>query len=347
MALIYVSAGTAAVLGLVELPMAVAPTTAYLMVGGRCAMDCAFCAQARSSTASDLSLSRVNWPQFPMDEVCARLSHVERLPLPSGCSHPVLQRCCLQVTAGHGYLKRALDVIACLKRSTALPLSVAVLPRSLPQIDEFFARGVDRIGFGLDAASERVFRRVKGTHWSSMLALIEQATSRHPGRVAVHLIVGLGETEREVVERIEWVHSIGAAVSLFSFTPVRGTALARREPPPLAVYRRMQAARWLIVDGGISLDELAFDADGGLAGLGSLSTGVSNCDALPVNGAAFCTSGCTGCNRPFYNERPGGPMYNYPRPLEADERLQALSEMAILGGMADHAVDDSLRDAPR
>jgi biotin synthase len=30
-------------------------------------------------------------------------------------------------------------------------------------------------------------------------------------------------------------------------------------------------------------------------------------------GRPFVTSGCPGCNRPYYNERPGGPLYNYPR----------------------------------
>ena len=42
-----VSAGTAAVLGLHRLRQADAPTTAYLMVGGRCMYNCLFCAQAR------------------------------------------------------------------------------------------------------------------------------------------------------------------------------------------------------------------------------------------------------------------------------------------------------------
>ncbi len=46
---VQVSIGTAAVLGLTDIPMAVAPTTAYLMLGGRCLMNCAFCAQARES----------------------------------------------------------------------------------------------------------------------------------------------------------------------------------------------------------------------------------------------------------------------------------------------------------
>jgi biotin synthase-related radical SAM superfamily protein len=33
----------------------------------------------------------------------------------------------------------------------------------------------------------------------------------------------------------------------------------------------------------------------------------------------FQTSGCPDCNRPFYNEKPSGPFYNYPRKLEIKE----------------------------
>jgi biotin synthase len=36
-------------------------------------------------------------------------------------------------------------------------------------------------------------------------------------------------------------------------------------------------------------------------------------------GTPFLTSGCPGCNRPYYNERPGGPLYNYPRQPLPDE----------------------------
>jgi len=48
-------------------------------------------------------------------------------------------------------------------------------------------------------------------------------------------------------------------------------------------------------------------------------------------GEAFRTSGCPGCNRPYYNERPSGPFYNYPRGLTEEEarreaRLLRLTE---------------------
>jgi biotin synthase len=48
-----------------------------------------------------------------------------------------------------------------------------------------------------------------------------------------------------------------------------------------------------------------------------------------TTGEPFQTSGCPNCNRPFYNEQPGGPMYNYPRPLSSAEAEQAIREMEI------------------
>ena len=47
------------------------------------------------------------------------------------------------------------------------------------------------------------------------------------------------------------------------------------------------------------------------------------------SGEPFQTSGCPGCNRPFYNETPRGPIYNYPRPLTGDEVEEAISELRI------------------
>ncbi|MFN2167080.1 MAG: radical SAM protein, partial [Anaerolineae bacterium] len=89
-ATINVSIGTAAVLGLADVPLAVAPTTAYLMLGGRCLMNCAFCAQARESEANALNLSRVTWPEFELRKVLARL--------PDAVARGAIRRACLQVT---------------------------------------------------------------------------------------------------------------------------------------------------------------------------------------------------------------------------------------------------------
>ncbi|MGD8398463.1 MAG: radical SAM protein, partial [Anaerolineae bacterium] len=295
---IRVSIGTAGVLGLASVAMETAPTTAYLMLGGRCLMNCAFCTQARESRASARNLSRVTWPEFELDDVVARLI--------DAATRGDIRRACLQVTFGVGAFRRALSVLRNVKAAGDVPFDVAILPRSLDEVGQLVAAGADHIGFGLDAACERVYRDTKGGSWERSLALIEASAAAFPGRVAVHLIVGLGETEAEMAQRMQWAHDLGITVGLFAFTPVRGTHLADRPPPPVAVYRRMQMARWLIVHDQARAEEMAFGPDGGL-----LRFGVSP----PAGGLAFRTSGCPDCNRPYYNEQPGGPLYNYPRPL--------------------------------
>ncbi len=307
---INVSIGTAAVLGLADVPMAVAPTTAYLMLGGRCLMNCAFCAQARESRAGAFRLSRVTWPEYDLDSVLDCLA--------SAAARGDVRRACLQVTVSADAFAHALALLRAVKEESDLPFDVAILPRNLDQVRQLLDAGADHVGFGLDAASEQVFRRVKGGSWRGNLALIRESAGTFPGCVAVHLIVGLGETEREMVERIQWAHDLGVTVGLFAFTPVRGSHLADLPPPSLSGYRRLQAARWLIVHGLSRAEAMTFNGSGRLLDLGG---------PLPTTGEPFQTSGCPDCNRPYYNERPGGVMYNYPRPLAAAEALRAMEEM--------------------
>lgn len=311
-ATINVSIGTAAVLGLAQVPMADAPTTAYLMLGGRCLMNCAFCAQARESQASALHLSRVTWPEYDLDAVVGRLAEAAQ--------RGDIRRACLQVTVTAEAFEQALGILRMVKAACDLPFDLAILPQDLEQVRHLLDAGADHIGFGLDAASQRIFRQVKGGNWTRSLALVEDTARAFPGRAAVHLIVGLGETEREMCERIQWAHDFGVTVGLFAFTPVQGTHLADLPPPSLAVYRRMQAARWLIVHDLARIEDMDFDREGRLLHLGG---------TLPAGGQPFQTSGCPDCNRPYYNERPGGPLYNYPRPLTVEETALATQEMEM------------------
>lgn len=309
---VNVSLGTAGVLGLTDVAMDVAPSTAYLMLGGRCSMACAFCAQARTSHANALNLSRVTWPEFPLAETIRSLARaVER---------GAIRRCCLQVTAGQGYYEQALTVTRAIKIATDVPLDAAILPPTMDHVAELIAAGVEHIGFGLDAAGERVFHRVKRGNWARSRRIIRETARRYPGHAAAHLIVGLGETEREMIETIQTLHDWGVTVGLFAFTPVRGTEMAHVPPPPLAVYRRMQVARHLIVHGLARAGDFTFSPKGRLSDFG-----LPNLPVLLADGLAFQTSGCPDCNRPYYNERPTGPMYNYPRPLSAAESQRALA----------------------
>jgi len=314
---IHVSIGTAGVLNLASVPMETPPTTAYLMLGGRCAMSCAFCAQAHESQASALLLSRVTWPEYSLGEVLAGL-------VPAA-QRGDIRRVCIQVTVSKESYHQTLDAVRGIRQSLPeLPIDVAMLPHDMAQVDELLQAGVDHIGIGLDAASRSVYERVKGGGWERAVSLVEETATRHPGRVAVHLIVGLGETERDAVEMIQHWHDRDVTVGLFAFTPVRGTPLGGLPPPDLDAYRRIQVARYLICKRHIVMDGFGFSENGEL-----VDFGVSDLERLVADGEAFRTSGCPDCNRPFYNERPGGVMYNYPRSLTTSEYHQAVAEMDL------------------
>jgi len=310
---VRVSVGTAGVLSLTEVRMDVAPTTAYLMLGSRCAMNCAFCAQARESHAPARALSRITWPPFARKEVLSALAEA--------FSRGKVRRCCLQVTVSRECFSETLALLREINSLSEVPVDASFLARNMNQVEALFAAGLDHLGFGLDAACERIFDKVKGGRWDQMWGLIEATACRFPGHVAGHLIIGLGETEGEMLQAVQDLHELGVIVGLFAFTPVQGTHLAERPPPPLDVYRRAQAARWLIVHDMARLKDVTFGPDGRLASLGR-----PDWQELLASGEAFRTSGCPDCNRPFYNERPGGVMYNYPHPLAPHQAAVALDE---------------------
>ena len=104
--------------------------------------------------------------------------------------------------------------------------------------------------------------------------------------------------------------------ALFTFTPVRGTTLEAKLAPPLEVYRRVQVARYLIVSRKTRFEDMRFDAEGKIVYFG-VSKKVL--EQIITSGLPFRTSGCPDCNRPFYNEKPSGPIYNYPRMPREEE----------------------------
>jgi lipoyl synthase len=172
----------------------------------------------------------------------------------------------------------------------------------------------------IDAALPELFEQhrgaqVRGPHrwehfWDSTVAAVEIFGS---DKVGVHLIVGLGETEREMIEAIQRAQDLGAQTHLFSFFPEAGTALRSWAQPSYGHYRRVQLARYIINDKYGRADQMTFNAAGQV-----VDFGVEYLDEVVDEGTAFMTSGCPGedgvvaCNRPFGNERPSRPFRNYP-----------------------------------
>jgi biotin synthase len=146
------------------------------------------------------------------------------------------------------------------------------------------------------------------------LALLSEAAIEFPGNMTTHLIVGLGESEEEMVRILQVMYDRGITVALFAFTPIKGTRLEALKQPEMSHYRRVQVALDAVRTGLTRADYFKFQ-DGKITDFG-----------IPVDelqqrrgGEPFQTSGCTGCNRPYYNETPGEELYNYPKPLTAEE----------------------------
>jgi len=320
---VRVSVGTAAALGLIHMRLNVAPTTAYIMsyTEGSCTANCSFCAQARDSSGSRDQLSRVEWPDYPVKDV------VEGFRSPTA---EVLQRVCLQVINYPGFLEDTLSLVATFKE-TRLPISVDTCPVGGSGLRRLRDAGVDRVSIPLDGATPEVFNRIKGRgvggpyRWETHMEALRDAVKIFGARnVGSNLIVGLGETEREAAQLIQTLRDMGVITVLFAFTPLEGTKLSGAPQPPLDSYRRIQAARHIIDGGTVRVEEMSFDGEGRITGYGP----VDLAEALK-DGAAFMTTGCPACNRPFYNERPSGPYYNYPRPLKPGETEKEIKEMGV------------------
>lgn len=307
--MIRVSAGTAAVLGLKDIRLMVKPTTAHLLLGEGCLMGCAFCPQSRGLPGR---LGRVNWPSFDLPPVVQALGEAEARGV---------KRICLQGVRGPEGLEPILDTMEYIGRFCSLPLSLSIWIRDPGEAGRLLAAGADCISIALDAATPEVYAQVKGGSFKERLNLLLECARRWPGRIRTHLIIGLGETEEEALRLLDRLFRAGIRAALFAFTPLKGTPLAGKEPPGPGAYRRVQAASYLMQEKGLPFSKLIF-AQGQLVSFG-LTPGELREEL--AGGRAFETRGCPGCNRPYYNERPGGFPYNYPRPLTAGEEGEALA----------------------
>ncbi len=309
--MIHVSAGTAAALGLKSIKMAARPTTAYLLRGSGCTMNCAFCPQSRESRVPSNRLGRVNWPAFPLRELTKGLKNAEE----SG-----IKRICLQGTRSEEEVSGFCNLLAEFKNVSQLPVCVSTWISNEQETGELLQAGAERVSIALDIASESAYARYKGGSLSERKNLLLTCAGRFPGRIATHLICGLGETEEEMIATIDFLLKHKVTVALFAFAPVSGTPLALHPQPEPAGYRRVQASYYLLREGLISFPQLVFK-QGRLVSFGISGRQLQK---LLKGGAAFRTSGCPDCNRPYYNEKPGGFIYNYPQPLTAAQETEAL-----------------------
>ena len=312
-----VSAGSAVILGLANGKLDAKPTTAYLMTykTGKCTANCGFCPQARSSISRAELLSRVSWPAFSTKSV---LKGIEK-----AVNDGKTRRVCIQALNYPNVIPHLVALVKAIKQHADVPVSISCQPLNEENVRRLAGAGVDRIGIPIDAATEELFDEVKGSaaggpyRWEDQFRRLREALEVFgKGKVTTHLIVGLGETEKEAIRIIQECVDMNVLPALFAFTPIRGTALENNPQPRVESYRRVQLARYLIVNGKARYESMRFDADGRTAGFSVAKEALKR---IVESGEPFLTSGCPDCNRPFYNEKPSGPMYNFPRALRPEE----------------------------
>jgi biotin synthase len=321
---VRLSIGTAGLLLLDKLSLKVKPTTAYLMTftDEGCKGNCTFCPQARESHTDRSRLSRVLWPTYPTKEVLGAIGRMSAVNL---------KRICIQAVNYPHFFEDVLSLLKGINSVTNIPVSLDTCPLTREQIEKLNVEGLDRIGIPLDAATPMIFNKVKGSNvngpysWKDHIESLEYAVSIFgTGKVLSNLIIGIGETEEEAISLIQKLMDRGIQTSLFAFTPVPGTILQETPQPPLVSYRRIQVARHLITFRLSHYNDMNFNERGVLVDFGA-----DTVDLIKVleNGEPFCTTGCPGCNRPFYNERATGPLFNYPRELTAEEAAMEVEKL--------------------
>lgn len=315
---IRVSIGSASVLGLYGgVHFKDPPTTCYLMTyqRGRCVANCGFCPQARGSNSSLELLSRVTWPVYDFKEVLTKLTY---LP-----PNKRFKRICIQTLNYAENFNDLVYIVRHIRKDISIPISIAIPPFSEERLRELKRIEVERVGIALDGSTEEIFDAVKGKgvngpyRWEHHFMTLETALKIFTeGKISTHIIIGLGESSKDVVELIKHLNDMTITIGLFSFTPIKGTRLEKVHAPDILEFRKIQLARYLIVKEKRSINDITFNIKGDI-----IKFNLNKKELLRIiqDTDAFLTTGCPGCNRPYYTSRPSGPIYNFPRKLTQDE----------------------------
>jgi biotin synthase len=207
--------------------------------------------------------------------------------------------------------------------------------RNKETIEEIKAAGADMVGIAIDAVTPEIFEENRGSgvggphKWDHYWDVVQWSCDVFgESNVGVHLVAGLGETEKEFINVIQRAEDMGAKAHLFSFYPEAGSKLQKHTQPTYGNYRRIQLARYIINEGLGSLDKMRFNEKEQIIDFGV------DINEIIEHGEAFMTSGCPGkdgkvaCNRPYGNERPSRPIRNFPFLPEDNDKEMIREQLA-------------------
>ena len=307
-----------------------------------CRANCAYCGLARHRESernyADRNFIRVDWPAVSMDEIVDRIaSDVKDTPFHRMCismiTHPNSDE----------------DTVTVLKKWTdridpdAIPISILSNPTTMTRADVQRLRdmGSDIFTVALDAAMPELFDRTRGKgvqsphtwkkYWDTLL---EARDIFGPQKFGAHIIVGMGETEYEVMKVVQELVDLGGHSHMFCFFPEKGSLMDHLPATPRDQWRRVQLARYLVDYCGVRIEQMKFDDQGRISDFGMPASELS---VIIDAGIAFRTSGCPGkfaedisaCDRP-YGDSPPSNIASYPFALKDVDIRKVRSQLGML-----------------
>jgi len=281
-----------------------------------CSANCAYCglAKKRPGSYANKSFIHVAWPVFHMDEIIQAINNAPAY----------VKRTCISMITNGKCRRATLEMTRRLKDKTSLPISLLISPTILNENDLFEMKksGADKIGVAIDLATPDLFdeyrgKGVSGPHkWEKYWDILEKAIEifKYPN-VGAHLMVGMGETEEQMVTLMNRLWQMDVESHLFSFFAEEGSKLADRPQPQWPTYLRVQLARYIIEEKLAGSRDMSFSREGRIVGFGLASDLLAS---VIRYGKPFMTTGCSGpdgevaCNRPFGNCLPDISQWNYP-----------------------------------
>jgi biotin synthase len=302
-----------------------------------CRANCAYCGLARhreeTRDYADRNFIRVDWPTARYEEVIERVK--------AGADRGRFQRMCISMIT-HPASDAATRVLLerWVREVPRVPVSILSNPTTMERgdLEELKALGADMFTVALDAVTPEIFDRTRGRgvasphRWEKYWQAIEWAAELYGvEKFGAHLICGMGETEREMLEVVQRVRDLGGHSHMFAFFPERGSYMEDWPACDRGQWRRVQVGRFLIDYAGGNVRSMRFDGAGRVVDFGVPDGALR---ALVGSGKPFRTSGCPGsgdgqvsaCNRPYGDSGPSDIM-SFPFPLEAPDLRRVRSQL--------------------
>lgn len=289
-----------------------------------CRANCAYCGLARHREAerdyADRNFIRVDWPAVPLDmtiDIVAR----------QGADTPFHRMCISMIT----HPRSDEDTVTVLKKWTDridpdfIPVSILSNPTTMTREDVKRLKdlGADIFTVALDAATPEIFERTRGKgvqsphSWKKYWEILHDAREIFgPQKFGAHIIVGMGETEHDVLTLVQKLVDLGGHSHMFCFFPEKGSLMDHLPATPRDQWRRVQLARYLIDYKGVRVENMKFDDFGRVSHFGLSESELQD---IVNSGIPFRTSGCPGkfaedisaCDRP-YGDSPPSDIASYP-----------------------------------